>query len=102
MTGQPAAAAQDPPAPVIVLVRPQLGENVGAAARAMLNFGLTDLRLVQPQCGWPNAALQASGDGSAQPLSVFESLEMRRAICIVCTPPLPRAICQNLWSRRRR
>ena len=40
--------------PVIVLVRPQLGENIGKAARAMLNFGLTELRLVAPRDGWPN------------------------------------------------
>ena len=40
--------------PAIVLVRPQLGENIGTAARAMLNFGLTDLRLVAPRDGWPN------------------------------------------------
>lgn len=40
--------------PVIVLVEPQLGENIGAAARAMLNFGLTDLRIVNPRDGWPN------------------------------------------------
>lgn len=42
------------PHPVIVLVRPQLGENIGKAARAMLNFGLTELRLVAPRDGWPN------------------------------------------------
>lgn len=41
-------------APLIVLVRPQLGENIGKAARAMLNFGLTELRLVAPRDGWPN------------------------------------------------
>ncbi len=40
--------------PAIVLVRPQLGENIGTAARAMMNFGLTDLRLVAPRDGWPN------------------------------------------------
>lgn len=40
--------------PVIVLVRPQLGENIGKTARAMLNFGLTELRLVAPRDGWPN------------------------------------------------
>ena len=49
--------------PVIVLVRPQLGENIGKAARAMLNFGLTELRLVAPRDGWPNpdAGPAASG-----------------------------------------
>lgn len=40
--------------PVIVLVRPQLGENIGKAARAMLNFGLVEMRLVDPRDGWPN------------------------------------------------
>lgn len=50
-------------APIIVLVRPQLGENIGKAARAMLNFGLTELRLVAPRDGWPNpnAGPAASG-----------------------------------------
>ncbi|MES2136847.1 MAG: TrmH family RNA methyltransferase [Pseudomonadota bacterium] len=49
--------------PVIVLVRPQLGQNIGKAARAMLNFGLTELRLVAPRDGWPNpdAGPAASG-----------------------------------------
>ncbi|MDZ3831457.1 MAG: RNA methyltransferase [Sphingopyxis sp.] len=51
------------PPPVIVLVRPQLGENIGKAARAMLNFGLTEMRLVAPRDGWPNpdAGPAASG-----------------------------------------
>ena len=51
------------PPPVIVLVRPQLGANIGKAARAMLNFGLTGLRLVAPRDGWPNpdAGPAASG-----------------------------------------
>jgi tRNA/rRNA methyltransferase len=49
--------------PAIVLVRPQLGQNIGKTARAMLNFGLTDLRLVAPRDGWPNpdAGPAASG-----------------------------------------
>ncbi len=41
-------------APAIILSRPQLGENIGAAVRAMKNFGLSDLRLVSPRDGWPN------------------------------------------------
>jgi tRNA/rRNA methyltransferase len=40
--------------PAVVLVQPQLGENIGTTARAMLNFGLTDLRLVEPRDGWPS------------------------------------------------
>jgi tRNA/rRNA methyltransferase len=42
------------PSPAVILVEPQLGENIGAAARAMANFGLWDLRLVNPRDGWPN------------------------------------------------
>ena len=49
-----ALAAADAAAPAVVLVEPQLGENIGAAARAMLNFGLTDLRLVAPRGDWPD------------------------------------------------
>ena len=51
--------------PAFVLVRPQMGENIGAAARAMLNFGLTGLRVVAPRDGWPNprAVAMASGAG---------------------------------------
>ncbi len=51
------------PGPVVVLVEPQLGENIGAAARAMANFGLSRLRLVKPRQGWPNdkARMMASG-----------------------------------------
>lgn len=51
--------------PAIILVRPQMGENIGAAARAMLNFGLTRLRVVGPRDGWPNprAVAMASGAG---------------------------------------
>ena len=40
--------------PAVILVCPQMGENIGAAARAMLNFGLTDMRIVSPRDGWPN------------------------------------------------
>lgn len=51
-------------APVIVLVRPQLGENIGKAARAMLNFGLTELRLVEPRDGWPNPQAGPAASGA--------------------------------------
>ncbi len=50
--------------PVIVLVEPQLGENIGAAARVMLNCGLTELRLVRPRDGWPNEAAVAAASGA--------------------------------------
>ena len=51
-------------APAIVLVRPQLGENIGKAARAMLNFGLTELRLVAPRDGWPNPQAGPAASGA--------------------------------------
>ena len=50
--------------PIIVLVRPQLGQNIGKAARAMLNFGLTELRLVAPRDGWPNPEAGPAASGA--------------------------------------
>ncbi len=50
--------------PSIVLVEPQLGENIGTAARAMLNFGLTDLRLVRPRDVWPNPKALGAASGA--------------------------------------
>ncbi len=50
--------------PAIVLVEPQLGDNIGAAARAMLNCGLTDLRLVRPRDGWPSSSARAMASGA--------------------------------------
>ena len=70
--------------PVIVLVRPQLGQNIGKAARAMLNFGLTDMRLVAPRDGWPNpdAGPAASGaDIVLEQAKVFETTEAAIADC---------------------
>lgn len=53
-----------PDSPIIILVEPQLGENIGAAARAMLNCGLTRLRLVRPRDGWPNPKALAAASGA--------------------------------------
>jgi tRNA/rRNA methyltransferase len=50
--------------PTIILVGPQMGENIGMCARAMLNFGLTDLRIVNPRDGWPNGRALASASGA--------------------------------------
>jgi tRNA/rRNA methyltransferase len=65
-------------APAIILSAPQLGENIGAAARAMANFGLTDLRLVRPRDGWPNEKAEAMAAGAAYVLDavkVYDSVE---------------------------
>ena len=70
--------------PVIILVRPQLGQNIGKAARAMLNFGLTELRLVSPRDGWPNpdAGPAASGaDVVLEQAQLFETTEAAIADC---------------------
>ena len=50
--------------PIIVLVKPQLGENIGKAARAMLNFGLTEMRIVDPRDGWPNPSAGPTAAGA--------------------------------------
>src|SRR6185437_6260729 len=72
------------PGPVIVLVEPQLGENIGAAARAMANFGLTRLRLVNPRQRWPNdkAHIMAAGaDRILDDAVLFDDLPAALADC---------------------
>jgi tRNA/rRNA methyltransferase len=72
------------PAPVVVLVEPQLGENIGAAARAMANFGLSRLRLVKPRQRWPNdkATMMAAGaDRILDGAVLYDSLEAAIADC---------------------
>ena len=66
------------PGPIVILVEPQLGENIGAAARAMANFGLSRLRLVKPQQGWPNdkARIMAAGaDRVLDDVELYPTLE---------------------------
>lgn len=63
--------------PVIVLVEPQLGENIGMVARAMANFGLSELRLVNPRDGWPNEKARAAAsraDNVIDATTVFPTL----------------------------
>lgn len=70
--------------PIIVLVRPQLGQNIGKAARAMLNFGLTEMRLIAPRDGWPNpdAGPAASGaDTVLEQAKVFQTTAEAIADC---------------------
>src|SRR6187399_2421677 len=71
--------------PVIVLVRPQLGQNIGKAARAMLNFGLTQMRLVAPRDGWPNPDAGPSAAGADDVLAeaqIYETLAEAVADCV--------------------
>lgn len=72
------------PNPVIVLVRPQLGENIGKAARAMLNFGLVELRLVAPRDGWPNPSAGPAASGAdvvLEKAQVYETVAEAVADC---------------------
>ncbi len=59
-------------APAIILSKPQLGENIGAAARAMKNFGLSDLRLVKPRDGWPSEKAVHMAAGAAELLQTVQ------------------------------
>ena len=61
--------------PAFVLVRPQMGENIGAAARAMWNFGLDHLRIVAPRDGWPNAKADAMASGAGRLLDAAQLFE---------------------------
>ena len=70
--------------PILILVRPQLGENIGKAARAMLNFGMTELRLVAPRDGWPNPSAGPVASGADQVLAdakVYDSVTEATADC---------------------
>jgi tRNA/rRNA methyltransferase len=64
-------------APAIILSEPQLGENIGACARAMGNFGLSDLRIVKPRDGWPNPKADAM---AAQALPVIEAATLHSSV----------------------
>jgi tRNA/rRNA methyltransferase len=72
------------PGPVVILVEPQLGDNIGAAARAMANFGLSRLRLVKPRDGWPNPRAFVAASGADRVLDqamLCDTLEAAIADC---------------------
>src|SRR5262249_40701768 len=82
------------PGPIIVLVEPQLGENIGAAARVMANFGLGRLRLVKPRDGWPNIQAQRSASGADRILddvALFDSVKAAIADCTLVLATTARA-----------
>jgi tRNA/rRNA methyltransferase len=72
------------PAPIVILVEPQLPENIGAVARAMANFGLSRLRLVAPRPSWPNAKatmMAAGADRILEAAALYDRLEAAIADC---------------------
>src|SRR5437764_7564464 len=87
MPGAGTDKTKTPPAvggPIVVLVEPQLGENIGTAARAMANFGLTRLRLVRPRDSWPNPRARAAASGADRILEkarLHDTLEDAIADC---------------------
>jgi tRNA/rRNA methyltransferase len=84
----------DRPAPIVVLVEPQLGENIGAAARVMANFGLSRLRLVRPRDGWPNLQARRSASGADRiidAVALFDTLEAAIADCTMVLATTARA-----------
>jgi len=92
-------------APVIILVRPQLGENIGMAARAMLNCGLSSLRLVGPRDGWPNPKAERAASGADVVLErakVFDSVAAAVADLehVVATSARSRELAQRLLTPR--
>ena len=92
--------------PVVILVRPQLGENIGMAARAMLNCGLSTLRLVAPRDGWPNPKAQRAASGAdivLEQTEVFGSVgeavaDLER---VVATTARNRELTQRILTPRR-
>ena len=82
------------PGPIIVLVEPQLGENIGAAARVMGNFGLSRLRLVKPRDGWPNMQARRAASGAdciLDDAQLYETLDAAIADCTLVVATTARA-----------
>jgi tRNA/rRNA methyltransferase len=78
-------AMSDLAGPVVILVEPQLGENIGMAARAMGNFGLTRLRIVKPRDGWPNLHAQRAASGADHILDQVELFDTVQQAVADCT-----------------
>jgi tRNA/rRNA methyltransferase len=92
--------------PVIVLVRPQLGENIGMAARAMLNCGLSELRLVAPRDGWPNPKAERAASGAdvvLEQAKLFDSVAEAVADLqhVVATTARTRELVQRIVTARQ-
>ncbi|MFZ4122827.1 MAG: RNA methyltransferase [Caulobacterales bacterium] len=93
------------PWPAIALVRPQMGENIGACARVMLNFGLTQLRLVEPRDRWPNPKAQAVAAGADLVLdNVRVEWTLADAIAdatlVIAATARPRRLEKPVWGPR--
>ena len=101
VAGRPGADS----APVFILCRPQLGENIGACARVMGNFAIADLRIVAPRDGWPNPAAETMAAGSPvlKNATVFDTLEAAVADChaLYATTGTPRHMVKPVVTGRQ-
>jgi len=93
-------------APAIILLEPQLGENIGFAARAMANFGLTELRLVAPRDGWPNEKARAAAavaDSIVDGAKLYPSLDLAIADLnfLLATTARPRDMVKPVMTPKR-
>ena len=93
-------------APAVVLIEPQLGENIGMVARAMLNSGLTDLRLVRPRDGWPSESATKAASGAdlvIERARLFASTDAAIAGCqrVHATTARPRGMVKRVITPRR-
>lgn len=91
--------------PCIILAKPQMGENIGATARAMANFGLTDLRLIAPRDGWPNPKAEGMSTGAFEhlaPVQVFDTLKDAAHDChaLYATTARPRDMVKPVLAPR--
>lgn len=89
--------------PMMILVRPQMGENIGAAARAMLNFGLEGMRIVAPRDGWPNPKAVAMASGASKVLDragLFDDVAAAVADChyVFATTARPRELTKPVLT----
>jgi tRNA/rRNA methyltransferase len=106
MAGTNAREIRDlPPGPAVILIGPQLGENVGMTARAMLNCGLTDLRLVAPKFAWPSERASAAASGADRVLQAARVFDTTRAAIadlerVYATTARPRGLVKEVMTPR--
>ena len=91
--------------PAIILIAPQMGENIGAAARAMSNFGLNELKIVNPRDGWPSESATANSAGALDimpPVGVFENTAdaLKEYHTIYATTARPRDMRKPVMTAR--
>lgn len=99
------AAPANEAGPVIILIQPQMGENIGAAARAMMNCGLNRLRLVRPRDGWPNEKANANAAGALELMPAVEIFDSTAAAVadlqhVYATTARPRDMVKRVMTAR--